>query len=67
MLYDKLTQRESAVVTLKKKGLSDREVATILRISYSTVRSYLDRARLKLGCNNTFELISIVKKKYQTQ
>ena len=62
MLYRNLTQRESDVVTLKKKGLGDREVANILHISYSTVRSYLNRARYKLKCNNTLQLISIVKK-----
>ena len=63
MNYSKLTQRESDVVTLKRRGLGDREIASILEISYSTVRSYLDRARLKLKCQNTFHLVARAKRK----
>ena len=62
MIYCNLTQRESDVVTLKKQGMGDREVAAALHISYSTVRSYINRALIKLNCSNTYHLISIAKK-----
>lgn len=54
----KFTQRESIIIKLKKEGLSDRMVATQLGISYWTVRSYLSRAKIKLECQTTLELIS---------
>ena len=53
-----ITEREKAIIVLKKTGLGDREVAKKLAISYSTVRTHIERAKLKLGCNSTLELVS---------
>lgn len=52
-----LTDREKDILTLKMRGLCDKEVAEQLAISYSTVRTHIDRARLKLGCSNTMQLL----------
>ena len=52
-----LTAREMDIIALKMNGLCDKEVAEQLAISYSTVRTHIDRARLKLGCSNTMQLL----------
>lgn len=52
-----LTDREMDILTLKLDGLCDKEIAEKLAISYSTVRTHIDRARLKLGCSNTLQLL----------
>ncbi len=43
-----LSPRESEVARLVAEGLSDDEVAQILRLSIRTVQSYLDRIGKKL-------------------
>lgn len=53
-----ITEREKAIIVLKKTGLGDKEVAKRLEISYSTVRTHIERAKFKLGCNNVIELVS---------
>ena len=44
-----LTEREREVLTLVAAGETDRDIAEALSISVSTVRSHLDRIRVKTG------------------
>lgn len=44
-----LTEREREVLTLVAAGETDRDIAGMLSISVSTVRSHLDRIRVKTG------------------
>ncbi len=48
----KLTPKESAVITLVASGYSDKEIGVILKISYGTVRDYIDKIVLKLQARN---------------
>ncbi len=59
MTAKKLSPREKEVIILKMNGLCDKEIAGRLNISYGTVRSHIDRAKLKLKCTNTFQLIAV--------
>ncbi len=52
-----LSDREKAVIILKIAGLGDKEIAEKLSISYGTVRTYIDRAKIKLGCENMLQLV----------
>lgn len=53
---NQLTCRESEVAGLVSKGLTDKEVARILDISFTTVRTHLTQALRKLECANRTEL-----------
>jgi len=53
-----LTAREQEVVNLVSKGLGDKEVARLLNISFTTVRTHLNHALKKLDCANRTELAS---------
>ncbi len=53
-----LTAREQEVVSLVCKGLGDKEVARLLNISFTTVRTHLNHALKKLDCANRTELAS---------
>ena len=52
----KLTPREKEIIELKIKGLVDKQIANELGIKYGTVRTYIDRLKLKLNCCNTIQL-----------
>ena len=52
-----LTQREKDILALKLKGLGDKEIANKLSISYSTVRTHIDKAKYKYGCSSTLLLL----------
>lgn len=56
-----LTPREQEVVTLVCKGMEDKEVARLLNISFTTVRTHLNHALKKLDCANRTELASRLK------
>lgn len=47
-----LTPREQEVLELIGRGLSDRQIATSLGLSYETARTYVKTVRRKLGSNN---------------
>jgi two-component system, NarL family, response regulator DevR len=47
-----LTPREQEVLDLIGRGLSDRQIATSLGLSYETARTYVKTVRRKLGSNN---------------
>lgn len=48
----KLSPREFEVLTLKSQGHMIKSIASKLNLSESTVREYLDNAKLKLGCTS---------------
>ena len=56
-----LSPREQEVVSLVCKGLGDKEVARLLNISFTTVRTHLNHALKKLDCANRTELASRLK------
>ena len=51
------TNREKDILALKMLGYGDKEVAEQLSISYSTVRTHLERAKFKSGCKNIIQLL----------
>lgn len=57
----RLTRREREVVTLAAEGLLDKEIAQRLGISYTTVRTHLDRSFQKLGVSNRSRLARLLQ------
>lgn len=57
----RLTRREREVVMLAAEGLLDKEIAGRLGISYTTVRTHLDRSFQKLGVGNRSRLARLLK------
>lgn len=56
---DTLSTRETEVLDLWAQGLSCERIAQELDVGQTTVRTYLSRARTKLGAHNLRELIGI--------
>lgn len=54
--FDQLTFREREICALVAKGCRDREIEHMLGISFSTVRTHINKAMLKRGCANRAEL-----------
>jgi DNA-binding NarL/FixJ family response regulator len=52
-----LTVREAEVCTLVYKGLTDHEIASVLAIAFTTVRTHLARLFEKLDVTNRSELV----------
>jgi DNA-binding NarL/FixJ family response regulator len=59
--FGRLTRRERDVVALVVEGLLDKEIAQRLGISYTTVRTHLDRSFQKLGVSNRSRLARLVQ------
>ncbi|HTH61334.1 MAG TPA: LuxR C-terminal-related transcriptional regulator [Paraburkholderia sp.] len=59
--FARLTPREREVVDLVIEGLLDKEIAHRLGISYTTVRTHLDRSFQKLGVSNRSRLARIAR------
>jgi len=55
-----LTTRERQVVSHVCSGMSDKDIARELGISFATVRTHLDRAFQKLGVDNRVKLARLV-------
>jgi DNA-binding CsgD family transcriptional regulator len=55
-----LTAREREITALVARGCTDRDIGRILGISFSTVRTHLNRALEKKGCANRAELAAFV-------
>lgn len=55
-VFGGLTARESDVALLVAKGCRDQDIARVLGISLSTVRTHLRSAQEKRGCANRAEL-----------
>ncbi|WP_321788990.1 helix-turn-helix transcriptional regulator [Paraburkholderia sp. J94] len=60
-LLARLTRREREVVELAADGLLDKEIAQRLGISYTTVRTHLDRSFQKLGISNRSKLARLLQ------
>jgi glyoxylase I family protein len=56
----RLTAREREIAQLIARGCTDLDIARMLRISFSTVRTHVNRCFEKLGCSNRAELSGIV-------
>ncbi len=50
-----LTQKEKEVLGFLTKGLSNKKIADLIKISPGTVNSHLDSIYRKLGCSNRLE------------
>ena len=55
-----LTSREVEICMLVHKGLTDPEIASVLNIAYSTVRTHLNNLFTKLDVTTRSELIYIL-------
>jgi DNA-binding CsgD family transcriptional regulator len=53
-----LTEREAQIARLVASGMSDKEIAQSLGISFTTVRTHIKRAFDKLGVDNRVKLAS---------
>jgi len=54
-----LGQRERQVLQLAAEGLTDKEIASKLKIRVSTVRTYWERIRTKLNAANRTQAVSL--------
>ena len=54
---EQLTDRELHVLQLLGAGLSTREIATCLKISFKTIETHRENIKFKLGLQNAAELI----------
>ncbi len=54
-----LTPRERDIAALVARGCTDRDIARVLGIGFSTVRTHLKRAMEKRGCANRAELAAL--------
>ncbi|KQV41342.1 LuxR C-terminal-related transcriptional regulator [Rhizobium sp. Root1204] len=59
-----LTPREREVVELMSRGCTDRDIARILGMSFSTVRTHLNKTMDKFGCANRAELAATFVKQH---
>jgi DNA-binding CsgD family transcriptional regulator len=59
-VFEALTDREKEVASLVARGCTDREIAAVLKISFSTVRTHLNRVLAKLACSNRAELAALI-------
>jgi NarL family two-component system response regulator LiaR len=55
-----LTERESEVMVLVARGLSNREIASALYLSPETIKGYVSQAFAKLGVRNRVEATNFV-------
>ena len=58
-----LTPREAEVAVLAARGFHVCAIAQQLQLAPGTVKSYLARAREKLGCRNVRELTAVLLRK----
>lgn len=61
-----ITSRESTCLNFLLCGLSAKEIANELEISYRTVEKYIASLKSKLHCSTTSQLISLIYRKYNT-
>ena len=60
MSRHQLSPREIEICLLVCKGLTDQEIASVLGIAFSTVRTHLKHIFMKLDVTNRCELISVL-------
>lgn len=56
--YDTLTTRESEIMTLLSRGLSNADIAEELVVTHKTVKNHLAHAYSKLGVHNRSEAVA---------
>jgi len=59
-LEDKLTNQEKVVINLIKKGMTNKEIASELNVSLSTVKTHINNIYKKSEVKNRQELLTIV-------
>ncbi|MDP3062091.1 MAG: LuxR C-terminal-related transcriptional regulator [Chloroflexota bacterium] len=52
----RLSQRQEEVLTSLARGLTERQIASVLGVSEKTVQSHVARMRERLGASSTFQL-----------
>ncbi len=57
-----LTKRQLDCLTLLSKGLTAKEIARKLNISFRTVEKHIDAMRERLGCKNRTEIVTLLSK-----
>ncbi len=57
----RITEREFEIINYIKKGLHNREIAELLKVSENTVRSHLRRVFKKVDVSNRTELIGLIE------
>lgn len=60
-----LTQRQKQILILSGQGLTEREIAERLHISYDTVRVHVENAKRKLGASNKLHAIVLAMSQSQ--
>jgi LuxR family maltose regulon positive regulatory protein len=60
--YSELTYRELEIMELVSKGFLNKEIADILSLSETTIKTYLYRLYKKLGVNNRLSAIQKLHK-----
>ncbi len=58
-LGQELSERETSIVRLAAEGLTNAEMATLVRLSERTVKQVLEQAARKLGARNRKHLIAL--------
>lgn len=61
MAYNELTEREMQYMHYLLKGVSRKDIANKMGITYSTAGSYMENVKLKLGLNRKRELVEYAK------
>ncbi len=59
VLHAKLTPREEDILTWFARGKTRPEIAVILSLSETSVKTYAERARLKLNASTTTQATSL--------
>lgn len=57
-----LTPRETDVLMVLAQGLTSRQIATELGLSYNTVRGYVQSLLQKLGSHNRVEVLAVARR-----
>lgn len=58
------TPREIEVIILLSGGLSEKEIADRLNISYKTTKKHIENIKIKTGLSKGTELLSYIAAKY---
>lgn len=57
--YNSLSDREMEVIRLVANGKSNKEIATMLGVGDASIKTYLARIFLKLGCSDRTQAVTI--------
>ncbi|MCF8231900.1 MAG: response regulator transcription factor [Bacteroidales bacterium] len=62
--YDTLSEREEDIIKLIAGGYINKDIANMLHISIETVKTHKKNIKMKLGVDNTQQIIDYTKKNY---